>query len=302
MNELDIRLVRCFVAVADERSFTRASERLRIAQPWLSAQIRKLEERLGFQLFDRNRNRAVIVLPDGEAFLPIAQDYLVAAERASAAARRIRDQSAVFLNLGAPDFSADMPVRVGLIENFLAHHPKIDLEISNAWTVELLQRLGEGKIDLAFTVGPHVDPYSEALVLTRYRLAMLVATERVAAAPRPLSLAAFAGQQIAIFRRNINPAFHDSIAPILEAAGITVAHLPESSASAIIQFAQRTGIPALVGEWQGDAPHMPENFSVVPLDEPALAFNLNLVRRAGDRRTAVSALWKFAMSSIPAAV
>jgi DNA-binding transcriptional LysR family regulator len=301
MNELDIRLVRCFAAVADERSFTRASERLRIAQPWLSAQIRKLEEQLGFQLFDRNRNRAVTILPEGEAFLPLAHDYLVAAERAAAAARRIRDQSAVLLNLGAPDFSADMPVRVALVEDFLARHPKFDIEISNAWTVELLQRLGEGKIDLAFTVGPHVDPYSEALVLARYRLALLVANERVGTAPRPLPLSRFAGEQVAIFRRNVNPAFHDSIAPILEAAGIGVAYLPESGFSAIMHFAQRSGIPALVGEWQGSIPHIPDSFSVVSLDEPALAFNLNLVRRVGDRRPAVTALWTFATRSIPAA-
>lgn len=301
MNELDIRLVRCFVAVAEEHSFTRASERLRIAQPWLSAQIRKLEEQLGFQLFDRNRNRAVTILPKGEAFLPVAHDYLVAAERAAAAARRIRDQAAVVLNLGAPPFSAEMPVRVALIENFLASHPKFDVEISNAWTVELIQRLGEGKIDLAFTIGPHVDPYSEALLLARYRMSMLVPTEEVASTPRPLPLAAFAGKQAALFRRNVNPAFYDSIAPILEAAGITVTHLPESSFSAILQFTQRTGISALVSEWHADVPYIPDSLSVVPLDEPGLAFNLNLVRRVGDRRPAVSALWNFAMNMLAAA-
>lgn len=301
MNELDIRLVRCFVTVAHERSFTRAAERLRIAQPWLSAQIRKLEDQIGFPLFDRNRNRAVTVSPEAEAFLPVAQDYLVSAERALAAARRIRDQATVVLNLGAPDFSADIPARAAIIDNFLANHPKFDFEVTNAWTVELLKRLGDGEIDMAFTVGPHVDPYSEALVLARYRFSVLISTERVATARRPLPLSLFAGEQVAIFRRNVNPAFHDSIAPILEAAGISIAYLPESSFSAMLHFAQRTGIPALAGEWQGNLAHMPDNFSVVPLDEPALAFNLNLVRRVGDRRPAVSALWAFATNSIRAA-
>ena len=56
MTGLDVRLVRSFVAVADERSFTRVAERLNIAQPWLSVQVRKLEEQLGFRLFERNRN------------------------------------------------------------------------------------------------------------------------------------------------------------------------------------------------------------------------------------------------------
>lgn len=301
MNELDIRLVRCFVAVAEERSFTRASERLRIAQPWLSAQIRKLEDQLGFQLFNRNRNRAVTILPKGEAFLPIAQDYLIAAERATVAARRIQDRATVLLSLGAPSISAEMPVRVALIENFLATYPKFEAEISNAWTVELIQRLAEGKIDAAFTIGPHFDPYSEAHVLGRYRLSVLVATKDVPIAPRPLPLAVLAGKEVAIFRRNVNPAFYDSIAPILDAAGITVAHLPESSFSAILQFTQRTGIPALVCEWHADAPNIPGSLSVLALDEPALSFNLNLVRRMGDKRPAVSAFWNFAMNPLLAA-
>lgn len=301
MNDLDIRQVRCFVAVANERSFTRAAERLRIAQPWLSVQIRRLEEQLGFQLFDRNRSRAVVASVEAEAFLPIAQDYLIAAERAAATARRIRDQAAVYLKLGAPDFSADMPTRTAIIDGFLARHPRYEIEIHNAWTVELLKRLGEGEIDLAFTVGPHVDPHSEALVLARYRLGLLVPAERARSVRQPLALSAFAGEQVAIFRRNINPAFHDSVAPILETAGISLTYLPESSLTAMLQFGERTGIPALIGEWQRDVPHMPDNFAVLALDEPALSFNLNLVRRAGDRRPAVAAMWAFAAQSLCAA-
>lgn len=299
MSDLDIRLVRCFVAVANEHSFTRAAERLRIAQPWLSVQVRRLEEQLGFQLFDRNRNRAVVISPEAQAFLPVAQDYLVAAERASSAARRVRDQAAIYLNLGAPDFSTDMPARTTIIEGFLAHHPRYEIEIHNAWTVELLRRLGEGEIDMAFTCGPHVDPHSEAQVLARYRLALLVPTARAGEGHRPLS--AFAGEEVAMFRRNVNPAFHDSVAPVLEAAGITLAYLPESSLTAMLQFGQRTGTPVLIGEWQRNVPHMPDNFSVLELDEPALSFNLNLVRRTGDRRPAVTAMWTFASRLLPVA-
>lgn len=299
MNEIDIRLIRCFVTVANEHSFTRAAERLRIAQPWLSVQIRKLEEQLGFQLFDRNRNRAVIVSPEAEAFLPVAQDYLVAAERTTGAARRIRDQAPIYLNLGAPDFSADMPTRTAIIEGFLARHARYEIEIQNAWTVELLRRLGEGEVDMAFTCGPHVDPHCEALVLARYRLALLVPAERACTGRQPLS--AFAGEEVAMFRRNVNPAFHDSVAPILEAAGISLTYQPESSLTAMLQSCQRTGKPTLIGEWQRDVPHMPANFAVLDLDEASLSFNLNLVRRAGDRRPAVAAMWAFASQTLAAA-
>jgi len=299
MRDLDIRLVRCFVTVANEHSFTRAAEKLRIAQPWLSVQVRRLEEQLGFQLFDRNRNRAVVMSAEAEIFLPLAQDYLVAAERAACGAQRIRDQSSVYLNLGAPDFSADMPTRTSIIEGFLARHPRYEIEIHNAWTVELLRRLGEGEIDMAFTCGPHVDPHSEAQVLARYRLALLVPSARARPGRQPLS--SFAGEEVALFRRNVNPAFHDSVAPILEAAGITLTYLPESSPAAMLQFAQRTGTPVLIGEWQKNVPHMPDNFSVLELDEPSLSFNLNLVRRTGDHRPAVAAMWAFASRALAVA-
>lgn len=301
MHELDIRLVRCFVTVANERSFTRAAERLRIAQPWLSVQIRRLEEQLGFQLFDRNRNRAVIPTAEAEEFLTVAQNYLVASERAIAAARRIREHASVLLTVGAPELSADLPLRAEIIDDFLVRHPKIEIEIANAWTVELIKRLGYGEIDMAFTLGPHNDPHTEALVLARYRSGILAPAECMRAVAQPLSLAALAGREIAVFRRNINPDFHDSRVSCLEAAGIIVKHLPEPALPAIAHFVQRTGVPALIGEWQGSVAHSTDHLCFIPLDEPGLEFGFNLVRRIGDRRPAVTALWTFALNSLSVA-
>lgn len=291
--KLDVRLVKSFVAVADERSFTRAADRLHVAQPWLSVQIRKLEDQVGFRLFERNRNQAVVPSREAEAFLPAAREYLIAVERITGSAQRIRDQATGSLRLGAPDFSAEMPMRNAIVDGFATQHANFELEVSNAWTIELLKRLRDGEMDVAFTVGPHFDPHSEAMVVARYRLSLLAAGEPVAdAKPQPLS--AYAGQEIAIFRRNVNPPFHDTIAPVLEAAGVTVAHLTESGLPAIMRATQRTGTMALIGDYTNIA-SLPEGLCMIPLDEPALSFNLNLVRRVGDRSPAVSKLWAFAM-------
>ncbi|MFS0735628.1 LysR family transcriptional regulator [Sphingomonas sp. 1P06PA] len=299
MVELDVRLVRSFVAVADERSFTRAAERLHVAQPWISVQIRKLEEQLGFRLFARNRNQGVIVSPEAEAFLPAARDYLAAADRAGALARRIRDNAGATLRLGAPDFSAEMPMRSAIIDGFLGERPDIELEVSNAWTVELLKRLHDGELDIAFTVGPHLDSLSEAMVVARYRLWLLAPTGEFGEGIAPVSLSALAGREIAIFRRNVNPPFHDSIAPVLEAAGVRVSHLSESGMPAIMHNTLRNGVCSIIGDYSANA-MLPDGLSVVPLAENALAFNLNLVRRVGDRSPPVAALWTYAMRMVAA--
>jgi DNA-binding transcriptional LysR family regulator len=79
MVDLDTRLLRAFVTVAEELSFTRAAERLVLAQQALSSQVRQLETRLGAQLFERTTRR-VSLTPAGERLLPHARAALAAVE------------------------------------------------------------------------------------------------------------------------------------------------------------------------------------------------------------------------------
>src|SRR5204862_6268900 len=72
MVDLDTRLLRAFVTVAEELNFTRAAERLLLAQQALSAQIRQLETRLGVRLFERTTRR-VRLTAAGELLLPDAR-------------------------------------------------------------------------------------------------------------------------------------------------------------------------------------------------------------------------------------
>jgi DNA-binding transcriptional LysR family regulator len=298
MNEIDVRLVRSFVAVAESRSFTRAAEQLYVAQPWLSVQIRKLEELLGFQLFERNRNRAVVPSPQAEALLPAAREYLLASERMSESARRIREQAGQqVLRMGAPDFTVGMPIRTAIVDAFYVERPSVQVEVGNAWSVELLRRLHEGEIDVAFTLGPHVEQWCEALVVARYGMALVARAGDVAGLRSPIGLSALAGREIAFFRRSLNPPFYDSVAPALQSADIRIAHLSEASLPAMIHSVRRTGIPVLVGSYSTDAALL-EGLVLLQVDAPQLRFNLNLVRRAGDRTPAVAALWDVAIRAM----
>ncbi|MFZ5704334.1 MAG: LysR family transcriptional regulator [Pseudomonadota bacterium] len=293
MTPIDIRQVRMFVAVADSLSFTRAAETLHVAQPWLSVQIRKLEEQIGFQLFLRNRNRGVLLTDQGHAFLKPARSYVEAANMVAEAAHEMRANQALSLKLGAPDFSAEIPAREALLDRFLRRHPRIEMEIVNAWSSQLLDGLLRHEIDLAFTVGPFERDGCEVLDLAHFRWALLLDKERAAAWGPEISLDSLRGQQIASFRRNINPIFYDSIAARLSRHGIEILPLPESSLAGIRQHAMRSHVPVLMSEWHAASNHGPD-LTVLPLADTDFTVALHLVRRENDDRSAVRALWQLA--------
>ena len=87
--DVDLRLVRYFVTVADHRHFGRAATALRVAQPSLSRQIRRLEQQLGARLLDRTPQGSRLT-EAGEVFLPAAKALLRSAARAVAARPKCR--------------------------------------------------------------------------------------------------------------------------------------------------------------------------------------------------------------------
>src|SRR4029078_4974674 len=87
---MELRHLHYFVAIAEERSFTRAAERLWVAQPGLSTQIRRLEDELGVRLLERH-TRGVDLTRAGELFLDRARVALAAVEAAGAIGRDLED-------------------------------------------------------------------------------------------------------------------------------------------------------------------------------------------------------------------
>ena len=96
---MELRHLRYFVAIAEERSFTRAAERLWVAQPGLSSQTRRLEEELGVQLFERH-SRGVDLTAAGELFLERARAAIAAADAAAAVGADLQAGLAGTVRLG----------------------------------------------------------------------------------------------------------------------------------------------------------------------------------------------------------
>src|ERR1700761_9580862 len=96
---MELRHLEAFVAVADELHFSRAADRLQMAQSPLSQRIRTLEAELGGRLFERT-SRRVRLTPAGESVLAEARATLRAADATTRAARRIREGETGLLRLG----------------------------------------------------------------------------------------------------------------------------------------------------------------------------------------------------------
>ncbi len=144
MERLDLRLVDYFVTVAEELHFGRAAERLHIAQPSLSQQIRRLERQLGVALFDRN-SRSVRLTPAGEALLHESRPLQRQAQRAIRSARTAAAAS-VTVGFYGSAASALLP---DVLRVFSARQPGTELFVRELLLGDVEEIL-DGTVDVAF--------------------------------------------------------------------------------------------------------------------------------------------------------
>ena len=147
---VELRLLRYVVAVAEELHFSRAAEKLHVAQPSLSKQIRDLEDELGIRLFDRTK-RDVHLTVAGTAFVVEAREALVHSQRAVHAARATQQPDR--FNLGhSPDINPHLLSRLRSIPAQLWK-----LTFRSVFTIEQLQLIRAGELDAGVVILPIPD-------------------------------------------------------------------------------------------------------------------------------------------------
>jgi DNA-binding transcriptional LysR family regulator len=177
--DVDTRLLRAFVAVAEELSFTRAAQRLFVAQQALSSQIRQLEHRLGVELFERTTRRVGLTAA-GELLLPHALAALAALDAGVAQLDAAARAQRATLRVGLSG-TAIVPVAHETMRQFAERHPDVELVVSNAGLSHPAAGLKEGAVDVAFVRPPFEDEgLSMVTVLTEERYAVLRADHPLA--------------------------------------------------------------------------------------------------------------------------
>ncbi|TQF14957.1 LysR family transcriptional regulator [Myxococcus llanfairpwllgwyngyllgogerychwyrndrobwllllantysiliogogogochensis] len=223
---LDARRLTCFIAVAETLHFRKAAERLRLAQPALSQQIRRLEEELGCQLLKRDRRR-VELTPAGRTLLEAGRRALVHLSHAAEAAQRTSREQQSLLRVGFVN-----PAAFALVPDVLrglrAEHPDVHLMLREADSVTLLEEVRLGQLDVAFVRGPVIAPGVRVDTLRREPLVLVLPSRHRLARRARVPLEQLADEPFIGFARDTAPSLHDAMMGMCLEAGFTPTFVTEA--------------------------------------------------------------------------
>jgi DNA-binding transcriptional LysR family regulator len=222
---MELRHLRYFIAVAEEKHMTRAAQRLGIQQPPLSMQIRALERELDVLLF-RRQPRGMELTDAGAAFLDRARAILDQVDRAFATTRRTARGEQGRVVVGFTSSAPFHPFVPRVIRTFREMSPLVSLVLEESGSSELVQGLHNEEIDAAFIRSPVADVHG-LTVRPLLKEKMLVAlptghalARRAQRAP-PLPLSALANETFILYKRPGGPGLYDTIITACRDAGFS---------------------------------------------------------------------------------
>jgi DNA-binding transcriptional LysR family regulator len=217
---MDLRQLRYFAAVAEERSFTRAAERLHMAQPPLSRQIQMLEAELGLELIDRTA-RPPRPTPVGRLVYEQAIQLLRRADDLREMVHRVRlvEKRRMTIGFVASTIYARLP---RLIREFRAVAPDVELTLLEMGTLDQIAALKDGRIDIGFGRIRFGDESVRRIVLRDEKLVAAVpAAHPLAISRGPASLAGLANAPLILYPRAPRPSYADQVLAIFGDHGLT---------------------------------------------------------------------------------
>lgn len=213
---IELRHLRYFIAVAEELHFGRAAERLHIAQPPLSYQIRQLETEIGFQLFRRTK-RKVELTDAGQVFLEECQRIFQQLEQAIQTGQKTSRGEMGQLAIGFVSSAAYNVLPIAL-QHFRQQFPAVDLALQELTTDQQIQRLGDGRIDVGFLRPPVEDESLSLSIVLQEPLVVALPTSHRLANESQISLKSIAHESFILFPRSIAPGLYDQIIALCQQA------------------------------------------------------------------------------------
>ncbi|WP_020656063.1 LysR family transcriptional regulator [Massilia niastensis] len=209
---MELRHLRYFVAVADEKNFTRAAERLNIAQPPLSRQIQQLEEELGVVLIEKG-SRPLRLTEAGKFFHAHAQELLDKAADLKAMTQRVGKIDRKFaIGFVASTLYGLLPE---IVRRFRERYQTLDISFHELATIEQMQALKDGRIDVGFGRLKIEDPAIRRIVLREEALIVaLPVGHRLSKNEGPIRLSDVAQEALLVYPKQPRPSFADQVLAI----------------------------------------------------------------------------------------
>jgi DNA-binding transcriptional LysR family regulator len=296
---MELRQLKYFVAVAEELHFRRAAERLYVAQPAVSEQVRKLEAELGVQLFERT-NRRVELTDAGAALLDEGRRVLAQANTAQLAARNASDRAGARLRIGyLPDtLPASVPRALGHLAG-AAPHVVVSMETGQA--VGLIQRVRERQLDAVVTALPAATSGLRVTSLGHQSAVAAIRATDTSARTHSVSLARLAPTRLVTMARAVNPAFHDAVLALCRDAAIapSLFEVPEPRVESVLLAVAAGAGPAILPAAVADRYAIP-GVSFVPLEEGGSALETAVVTHPDGASLATTAFLRAVARYSPA--
>lgn len=216
---MELRHLRYFLAVADERNFRRAAERVGIAQPPLSSQIHDLEAELGVQLFRRVPKGAELT-EAGAAFLREVPAVFERLERAVHCARRGGRGEVGQMRVGYTGSTSFNEIVPTALRRFRRAYPEVELDLEESNSLPLVDRLLHQRLDAVF-IRPGNEPPTGTKLLSLPSEAMMIVVpaEHRLARSYAVELKALAGEPLVMFSRSLGPTLYDEVIETCRSVG-----------------------------------------------------------------------------------
>lgn len=276
---MELRQLKYFVAVAEDLHFRRAAERLHVAQPAVSEQVRKLELDLGVRLFERT-HRCVLLTDAGVALLDEARRLLRQTQVARQAAVGATGRAAMRLRIGyLPD--ALPPAVPRALRRLAASLPtvQVDLESAPAW--RLVDDVRGGRLDAAITSLPAPVNGLRSLALGEQGAVVALPAMHPLAVEREIAIARLAPERIVALPYEANPAFRNAVVAVCHAEGLapTFVEVAEARVEHVLLAVLAGTGPALLPESVSERYATP-GVRYVALADAAASFQMVALTRA----------------------
>jgi DNA-binding transcriptional LysR family regulator len=223
---MELRHLRYFVAIAEERSFTRAAERLWTAQPGLSSQMRRLEAELGVQLLERHP-RGTSLTQAGELFLERARVALAATDVAAATGRDLEAGVVGSLRLGVAS-GPGWPAMADFLQRFSRERLGVEVGVLQGYGGTLWRDLRDSRLDALATPTGSPSTGMRALDLGSAEWVVLIGTGHPLAGVGPVAAGDLEGERVAVTGHRDDAAFDRAVLDVLFELGVTPKLVPSA--------------------------------------------------------------------------